>query len=176
MHAMFMAAPAAIAILRGPDLVFEFANPRYHQLVGRDDLLNRPARQALPEIDSAIWDRLDAARRGEPWTESEVLIPIARGEERRLDDAYFSFTAQPMPGPGEPGLMVFAVEVTDQVRARQRSDDMAAQLLASEQRLRLATAAAEIGTWEYAPATGTTLWDAQCRTLFGLEEDADVSF
>jgi PAS domain S-box-containing protein len=51
-----------------------------------------------------------------------------------------------------------------------------AQLAASEDRLRLATEAAEIGTWDYDPADGTLRWDDKSRALFGLPAEADVSY
>jgi PAS domain S-box-containing protein len=47
---------------------------------------------------------------------------------------------------------------------------------ASEERLRLATDAASIGTWDYDPVTGTLLWDERCRALFGLPSDAEVTY
>jgi PAS domain S-box-containing protein len=49
-------------------------------------------------------------------------------------------------------------------------------LHASQARLRLATEAAAIGTWDVDPATGALCWDARCKALFGLPPDADVSF
>ena len=51
-----------------------------------------------------------------------------------------------------------------------------ADLAESETRLRLATEAADIGTWDYNPVTGELTWDAKCKQLFGLPADADVSF
>jgi len=51
-----------------------------------------------------------------------------------------------------------------------------AGLAESETRLRLATDAADIGTWDYNPQTGALTWDAKCKQLFGLPADAEVSF
>jgi PAS domain S-box-containing protein len=46
----------------------------------------------------------------------------------------------------------------------------------SEQRLRLATAAADIGTWDFDPVSGVLRWDERCKQLFGLPPDAEVSY
>jgi PAS domain S-box-containing protein len=65
------------------------------------------------------------------------------------------------------------------LRARQRQfqmRDSIADLAESESRLRLATSAADIGTWDYDPVEGTLLWDDRCRALFGLPPDAAVSY
>ena len=50
------------------------------------------------------------------------------------------------------------------------------ELADSEARLRLATEAAEIGTWDYDPASGELRWDVRCRQLFGLSPEAHVSY
>jgi PAS domain S-box-containing protein len=49
------------------------------------------------------------------------------------------------------------------------------QLRASEERLRLATHAAGIGTWDYNVVTGTLLWDERCRRAFGLPPDTPAN-
>ena len=51
-----------------------------------------------------------------------------------------------------------------------------ADLAESETRLRLATEAADIGTWDFDPQTGVLTWDAKCKQLFGLPVDAGVSY
>lgn len=50
------------------------------------------------------------------------------------------------------------------------------ELAASEARLRLATEAAEIGTWDYDPTSGELRWDAKCKHLFGLSPEANVTY
>jgi len=46
----------------------------------------------------------------------------------------------------------------------------------SEARLRLATSAAAIGTWDYNLVTGEILWDTQSRVLFGLHSEETVTY
>jgi DNA-binding response OmpR family regulator len=47
---IFAQAPAAIAILSGPEHVFEMANSWYLDLVGGRDVVGKPLRHALPEV------------------------------------------------------------------------------------------------------------------------------
>ncbi|MEO8192415.1 MAG: ATP-binding protein [Gemmatimonadales bacterium] len=49
------------------------------------------------------------------------------------------------------------------------------ELRTSEERLRLATSAAGIGTWDFDPATGKLLWDERCRRAFGLPLEGESS-
>ncbi|HEY7807687.1 MAG TPA: PAS domain S-box protein [Croceibacterium sp.] len=51
-----------------------------------------------------------------------------------------------------------------------------ADLAESETRLRLATEAADIGTWDFDPQSGALTWDSKCKQLFGLPADAKVSY
>ena len=46
----------------------------------------------------------------------------------------------------------------------------------SEERLRLALTAANLGTWDYNPVTGAIVWDARCKELFGLPPEAEVDY
>lgn len=49
------------------------------------------------------------------------------------------------------------------------------ELSASEERLRLATHAAGIGTWDYDVLTDTLLWDERCRKAFGLTPESPAN-
>jgi PAS domain S-box-containing protein len=65
------------------------------------------------------------------------------------------------------------------LRARQRQFEMrdsVAKLADSESRLRLSTAAADIGTWDYDPINDLLLWDDRCKAMFGLPPEAPVSY
>jgi hypothetical protein len=45
--------PAAVALLRGPDHVFEFVNEEYRRLVSGAEVLGRSVEEALPEVAAA---------------------------------------------------------------------------------------------------------------------------
>jgi len=47
---------------------------------------------------------------------------------------------------------------------------------ASDERLRLATEAASIGTWDYDPVLDRLRWDDRCKALFGLPPEAEVTY
>lgn len=60
------------------------------------------------------------------------------------------------------------VDLTAQMNIQQ-------ELSASEERLRLATHAAGIGTWDYDALTDTLLWDDRCKRAFGLPPDSPAN-
>jgi PAS domain S-box-containing protein len=46
----------------------------------------------------------------------------------------------------------------------------------SAERLRLATDAADIGTWDFDPVAGALRWDERCKAIYGLPADAEVDY
>jgi PAS domain S-box-containing protein len=46
----------------------------------------------------------------------------------------------------------------------------------SEQRLRLAVEATQLGTWDFDPESGRLEWSARCKAHFGLPPDAEVDY
>jgi signal transduction histidine kinase len=129
---IFRKAPAIIAILRGPDHVYESANPLYLRVIGNRDILGKPIREALPELaEQGIIELLDRVyRTGEPYAATELRVLLDRRESGGLDEAFFNFVYQPLleAGGSVSGILVHAVEVTDQVRARQQVEEQAAEL------------------------------------------------
>ena len=58
LYTLFMQAPAIICALRGPDHVFDLVNPLYRQLFGERELLGKPVREAIPELEGQCFFEL----------------------------------------------------------------------------------------------------------------------
>jgi signal transduction histidine kinase len=133
---LFTGAPIAIAVIRGPEHVFELVNTRFSHLVGKTDLVGRPGRDAVPEfIEQGIWDLFDRVlSTGEPYVGKEFPAKVARPSDGALELGYFNFTAQPLRdgAGGLEGVLIFAVEITEQVVAVQA--EAAARAIAEEGR------------------------------------------
>ncbi|WP_337176706.1 PAS domain S-box protein [Paludisphaera sp.] len=130
----FERSPAFVAVLRGPDHVFERANERYMELLGRRDLAGKPVRDVLPEVASQgyfeILDRVYAT--GEPYHAAERRVPLARGPGGEMEDRWLDFVFQPLLGPEGvvSGVLIHGVDLTDRKRAEE-------QLREKDQRLEL---------------------------------------
>ncbi|GAB3870564.1 hypothetical protein GCM10028824_19340 [Hymenobacter segetis] len=133
---LFMAAPAAICILAGRELVFELVNPPYLALFPGRQLQGHRMAEVFPELASS--GVLDTFRRvyetGITNEEQAILISFRRPEDGALEDRYFNYIQQArFDEQGRiDGILVFAFEVTPQVQARQATE-------AAAQRLRLLT-------------------------------------
>lgn len=131
LYSLFMQAPALICVLRGPDLVFDLVNPLYQSLFPKRELLGRPIREALPELEGQgffeLLDRVYAS--GEPFTGKEVPASLDRHGTGVLQEGFFDFTYQRMLfGDAGAGVIVFGLEVTDQVLARREANLLAEDL------------------------------------------------
>lgn len=59
-HQMFDDSPAFFALLRGPEYIFELANKAYLALLPGRDVIGRPVRQVVPEVEpQGYFDLLD---------------------------------------------------------------------------------------------------------------------
>ncbi|HKS69968.1 MAG TPA: ATP-binding protein [Ktedonobacterales bacterium] len=155
LHDLFMEAPAVIAVFRGPEHVFELANPLYMQSIGQGrDVLGKAIRAALPELaGQGYFELLDEVyARGESYEGHEVLVRLDRRGDGVLEDRYFDFTYQPSRNVVDEvdGVLVHAADVTEFVRARQQAEE-------SEERFR--TLADNISQFAWmADASGYIFW------------------
>ena len=128
LYLLFMQSPAAVCVLRGPELLVELANPSFKKLIDEREILGRPAREALSDREALLEpiDRVMAS--GETILSRELALPGARLEP--LDERIYSFVYQPMSGMrGEvEGVVLFGFDITEQVHARRALEELAEHL------------------------------------------------
>ncbi len=84
---------------------------------------------------------------------------------------YFSYPC--LPTPRQRGLIEMATQTAAIAIVRSRETDA---LLASEERLRLATTAGSLGIWEWRIDAGRLIWSDELKEMFDLpKSDGDVS-
>jgi PAS domain S-box-containing protein len=118
---MLRHAPVAAALLLGPDLVFQVANRRYCQLMGRDDLEGRSFAQAFPDLrESKIMRGLaQVLASGQTCTVEEFPLSVERDNASSVE-RFFTFGMEPLPvEQGDSnGVILIAHDITDHVLAR----------------------------------------------------------
>lgn len=132
MERLFDHAPAACAMLEGPTFIYRVINTAYQQLFPGREMLNLPLFEALPELrDQAVYEIMqEVYRTGETYKGKEVLVPVARYEGQPTEDIYWNFIYQALlDADGQVnGILIFALDVTDFVVARQQVESNAASL------------------------------------------------
>ena len=123
---IFELSPSFLAVLRGPDLVFELTNPSYQQLIGHRDVIGQPVGAAIPEIAAqGFLTILDTVyRTGEPFVGREVPVQLQRAPHGPPEQRYVNFVFQPLRESREAvdGILITGVDVTDLVLARQATE------------------------------------------------------
>jgi two-component system CheB/CheR fusion protein len=109
-------APAFICVLRGPKHVFELANERYFELVGRRDILGKTLLEALPELAGQPYPQLldQVLQTGEPFVGKEMRALLGPGPGA-LHEAWVDFVYLPLrePNGSMSGVFVHGVDITE---------------------------------------------------------------
>jgi PAS domain S-box-containing protein len=147
-RALFEQAPGIMAVLRGPEHVFELTNQSYLQLIGHRRLIGRAAREALPEVaGQGFFELLDRVySSGEPFVGHAVPLRVQREPGGPLEERFVDFVYQPIrdAGGAVSGIFVEGSDVTprklieDELRAANRQKDQFLAMLAHELRNPLA--------------------------------------
>jgi PAS domain S-box-containing protein len=179
LYEFFMQAPAMMAILRGPEHRFEFANPLVLPHRDRADILGKTVREVSPElVEQGVLAILDEVyTTGTPFVGTEFSARVDRRGDGVLEEAYYNVVYQPLrTAQGEiEGILAHSVAVTERVLARRRVEELNRQLEAR---------AAELSATFEAMTEGVIVCDARgeirytnaaYRSLLALEEDADPS-
>jgi PAS domain S-box-containing protein len=119
---VFRRAPSFIVAFRGPQLVYEFVNEAYYQLVGHREIVGKPLLQAIPEIRDQGFDALltRVLETGEPWVGRETPVELQRTPGAPLETRYLDMVFQPLTGADgtRSGVVAHGNDITDQVLAR----------------------------------------------------------
>ena len=169
LHDLFMQAPALICVLRGPQHIYELANPLYLQTIGRHEIIGKPIREILPELANQpyfeLLDRVYAT--GEPYIGKEMPARVDRRLDRKHKESFFNFVYQPTRNSaGEvDGILLHAIDITEQVLAR-------ADLKDNQERLEIAQQSGHIGTFDLFVDSGQIIWTPELEALYGLAPGA----
>ncbi|MGA9463656.1 MAG: PAS domain S-box protein [Terracidiphilus sp.] len=178
MRDLLAQAPAGIGVMHGAEHRWTYVNDCYVQMTGRSsaaDFIGRTIGESLPELRSQRFIPLldEVYQSGKPYRGREAKVQLQREADGVPYEAYFDFVYQPMRNTNGKvdGIFVHALDVTDKVAARNAAEE-------SAERLTLAQAAAQVGTWEWDPEQNTQRLSPELHRIFGTEstdpEHADV--
>ncbi len=146
---------------------YTYVNDRVAELAGlaREEMLGRNIWEIFPDAVGTEFYRLAhqamKERRAvqaeffhEPW-------------QRWLDTRIY---------PTKGGIIIFRADISERKHQESLAHQRDLELRASEDLLRLAVEAADIGTFDYYPKSGELRLSKRCKALWGLPLDAPVSY
>lgn len=176
---LFEQAPTFMAFLQGPEHLFELVNPGYMKLIGHRPVVGRTVAQALPDaVEQGYLSLLDQAfASGEALTATGARYVFRLREGDPAVERFVDFVFQPIKDVqgAVTGIFVEGVDVTERAVAAQALNTAQAELLRSEEQLRLATEAGEVGLWDLDVLTDTLFWPARVKAMFGISPNVTVS-
>ncbi|WP_294290849.1 ATP-binding protein [uncultured Chryseobacterium sp.] len=173
-RAIIEQAPVGIAMLKGPDLLIEIANPAILKTWGRteSEVIDQPHELIRPELRGQPvngWLR-EVYETGIPKINNEFVVKLHH--HGGLREAIVNSIYQPIfSGNGEiSGVLIILEEITQQVLERRKNEN-------DQQMLALAIDAGELATFYYQPGTNLFSGNLLLKNWFGLSssENLDLS-
>lgn len=117
---LFEQAPGFMAVVRGPDHVFEMTNDAYKNLVGNRNFMGRPVREVVPEAEGqGYFELLDEVYlTGKAHLGKRTPLKLQTDVEGIVKETHIDFVYQPIFGGdrGVSGIFIQGNDVTDDVK------------------------------------------------------------
>ncbi|MDY0907499.1 ATP-binding protein [Pedobacter sp. CFBP9032] len=184
-HMLIQQAPIAIILFKGEDFNIEAVNPAMLKLLGqKEDILHQPLLSVIPELDGreAYALLLKVFQTGETIYGSEQQVNLIHDDVETA--AYFNFTYCPLIENGKiAGVINMAIDVTEQVKARKKVEEVSHDLRASyikleqsEQKQSSAIEQAKLGTYTIDGLTGKMNASARLKEIFGYKSEEEMTY
>jgi PAS domain S-box-containing protein len=181
---LYLQAPSCMGILKGPNHVFEMANPLYLKLIDKTDIIGKTVKEVLPELEAqGIFEFLDTVyQTGETFSANEMLVKFDFHGNGKLVDTYLNFIYQAhrnIDGAVD-GILFFAIDVTEQVLSRKKIEESKKSYRELIENLPVATYScdadgrimiynkAAAALWGREPEIGKDLWFGSWK-VYGLD-------
>jgi PAS domain S-box-containing protein len=161
---VYAMAPVGLALL-SPDLVFLRINERLAEINGipAPDHIGRRLADLVPSLLAQIEAIRDGFLAG-----GGPVLKILSGETAAKPGVIRHWEERWSPLRDPAGALKGLSVVVEEITERKRINDALAQ---SEERFRLAAAAAGLGTWDFDLSAGWGVWDGPALQMMGLPAD-----
>jgi signal transduction histidine kinase len=124
----FQCAPGFIAILQGPEHVFEFVNEAYIHLVGDRDFVGKTVRETVPEVEGqGFFELLDRVySTGERHVARQTPISLIRSAGGQPEDRFLDFVYEPFfdDNGHVSGIFIEGLDVTETYRVQAKLQEL----------------------------------------------------
>ena len=182
---LFKNAPVGIVCYRGEEFIVDFANDKALEMWGKTlaEVQGRKVDEIFPEVktDPKISKRhtesVAKLKQGEVHIVDEVELVFTRNGTAHL--GWFNYIHEPYRDEdGEViGMLAIAIEVTDQVLARNKLIIKTEKELQNAIRqLQDAQQLTKLGSWEWHVETGAIVWSDEMYRIYGYPDKFPVDF
>lgn len=146
---------------------YTFVNDRVAELAGvpKEKMLGR-----------VIWEIFPEAVHGEFHARCQEVMKTRKPAHGDFYYAPWGRWLDTRIYPSKDGIVIFRADITEQKRQEAVARDREAKLRESQERLQLATEAADIGTFDFFPSSGELQFSERSRQMFGIPPDVRVTY
>lgn len=173
LNKMFLKAPMGIALYSKDDFVIEYANEAICKMWNKgapEEVLGHSIFDLIPSLQEAGYREIykQVVETGIPYLSKES--PVTYDRNGVMETYYFDLNLEPVYGLKKEitGMLSLANEVTEQVLTRKNIEN-------AEERLRLASEATGIGSWDLDLQTREIIYSSSLADLFGYPGVTDLT-
>ncbi|MEO8771784.1 MAG: PAS domain-containing protein [Ferruginibacter sp.] len=169
-HNFFMQVPAMVAIVKGSEHRFEFINPAFSELLGKEDLTGKTVYESIPALNGEAYHEIlnEVYETGKPFIGKEMKISYGKIENGINMYVNLILQAYANTKGEKEGILVFGYDVSEQVIIRKQIEEI-------ELRSRLAIDAANMGTFDWDLKNQQFLSSPRLIEIFGFGNKQDIN-
>jgi PAS domain S-box-containing protein len=163
-------SPIGMTLLKGEKFIIDTANQVLMKNIWgkkEEDVIGKSILEIFPELDNQKYHALlnKVLKSGITHSEKEAIFYVENENETKKFFLDFEYAPLYDPNGNISGIMVTANDVSDKVEARKKIED-------AEERLRLATEATGVGTWDLDLEKRSIIHSQRLAVIFGYPESA----
>lgn len=127
-------------------------------------------------IGRLIWDIFPEAVGTEFYEKAQRVMRTGEASHAEFFYAPWGRWVEARMYPTKEGIVIFRSDITERKRQEELAHEREAILRESQERLQLATEAADIGTFDFFPSTGELEFSDRSRQMFGIPAEMKVTY
>jgi PAS domain S-box-containing protein len=127
-------------------------------------------------IGSVIWEIFPEAVGTEFYEQAHAVMRTGESSHGEFYYAPWGRWVDTRMYRTKEGIIIFRTDITERKRQEQLTHEREAKLRESQERLQLATEAADIGTFDFFPSTGELQLSVRSRQMFGIPPEMKVTY
>jgi PAS domain S-box-containing protein len=127
-------------------------------------------------LGRVIWEIFPEAVDGEFYHQSHQVMKTRQPAHGQFFHKAWGRWLETRIYPTKEGIVIFRADITDQKKQEAMAHEREAKLRESQERLQLATEAADIGTFDFIPSTGELQFSDRSRQMFGIPPEMKVTY
>ena len=181
LQSIFLNAPAATAVLEGPEHKYILANRAYQKLFSRQekDFLGKSIHEVFPELkDSGVFELVDRVfKTGESFNTPGYPLLVDAQNDGVFRQNFYHFSMEPLKNDSGDIYAVIAMiyDITGQVESIKKIEDSEHKIREINEQLELSIQAGKIGVWNWDVKKDILTWSKEQNEIYGLSDSEAIS-